>query len=232
MKCNHCGLEIPDDSKFCGACGKQTQAAGETVCPSCAAKATAGQQFCVKCGAKLVADAAGDLPGHPVASATAQQVAKQAVTESGVQPAGVLLRCLDGIIDTAVLFIIGFIIALFTGQTTKDGFDLQGFAALVWWLIGIGYYVIFEGKFGSTPGKMLLGLKVIKTDGSPCDTKAAIIRTAGRILDNFLLIGVLVIAFSKRKQRLGDKFAGTLVIKTKSIKLSQVKNNSFNNFDD
>lgn len=231
MKCNHCGTVLPDDSNFCSACGKPPQMVTEIVCKVCGTKAAKEQRFCAKCGAQLAKQTATTMQNQHFKSPEPLP-AQPAKAEGSLQYAGVLLRCLGGIFDAIVLFILGFFIALLTGQTTGDGFELYGFSAFVWWMIGFVYYAAFECKLGATPGKMVIGLRVIKTDGEVCDCKAAVIRTICRIIDNFFFIGVLIMLFSKRNQRFGDHMANTVVIKAKSIKFNQCKDNQFDSFND
>jgi hypothetical protein len=53
IKCPACGLEGPDDSKFCGGCGKSIPsgpAPSLARCPSCDAEMAQGIKFCGKCG--------------------------------------------------------------------------------------------------------------------------------------------------------------------------------------
>ena len=83
------------------------------------------------------------------------------------------------------------------------------------------YYLVFEAFWSRTPGKFIQGLEVRKLNGGKCDLKAAIIRTGLRILeaDPLLLGGLpagIAIISSKRKQRLGDMLARTVVITKKS----------------
>ena len=227
MKCNHCGTTLPDDSNFCSSCG-QTPQKTAVFCPACQAELTPEHRFCTKCGAQLAPSAATAVSFKaplPAASNTVPAAAN-------LPPAGVFLRCLDGLIDVIVLFFLGFVIALFTSQTTSDGFELHGLPAFLWWLSGFIYYVAFESKLGATPGKLLLGLRVVKTDGTACDTKAAVIRTFCRIIDHLLIIGILIILFSKRNQRLGDHLANTVVLKVSAVKLRQVNHNQFHSFDE
>jgi uncharacterized RDD family membrane protein YckC len=86
-------------------------------------------------------------------------------------------------------------------------------------LIGYyGYFVLFEGTKGQTIGKMLLHIKVIKEDRSQCDLVAAIIRNLLRIIDGipgFYIIGVISISRSDKSQRIGDRIAKTVVVKSK-----------------
>lgn len=84
-------------------------------------------------------------------------------------------------------------------------------------LIVLGYFILFVGWRGQTPGKMLLGLKVIRVTGMEVGYTRAFIRWMGQIL-GFLSFGLgfLVVAFSRRKQSLHDKLAGTYVVRLPS----------------
>jgi uncharacterized RDD family membrane protein YckC len=80
-------------------------------------------------------------------------------------------------------------------------------------LIKLVYYTLFLGRSGQTPGKMLFGIKVIRTDGGPVTHGQALLRTLGYYINMFTLqIGFLWVAFDPRKQGLHDKIARTLEI--------------------
>lgn len=52
-KCTSCGVENPDDSRFCMGCGNAIAAGKESPgrkCPGCGAEAPAESKFCVGCG--------------------------------------------------------------------------------------------------------------------------------------------------------------------------------------
>jgi len=83
-------------------------------------------------------------------------------------------------------------------------------------LIGLLYFVLLEGLTGATIGKRLLKIKVVRQDGAPCGIGPALMRTILRIIDvlPFLyIIGMILIARSPLKQRLGDRVAKTIVVK-------------------
>jgi len=78
-------------------------------------------------------------------------------------------------------------------------------------------YVLFEGARSATPGKLAVGLRVVKYDGRPCGWAAAFKRSMLRPVDALpivipYLVGAAVAGLSSRRQRLGDAFAGTLVV--------------------
>ena len=101
--------------------------------------------------------------------------------------------------------------ASFTTQTTIDWIWL----ALLW----VAYYALLEGLFGATVGKRLAGLRVTDLEGRGIGWQAAILRNLARLLDAlpflYLLGGILTLS-SRQHQRLGDRFAGTLVVPTSS----------------
>lgn len=76
------------------------------------------------------------------------------------------------------------------------------------------YFIYFHGAKGQTPGKMLLKLKVIQTNGRDMTYGKALLRFLGYIINQFtLMIGFLWVAFDKEKQGLHDKIAGTYVVR-------------------
>lgn len=91
-------------------------------------------------------------------------------------------------------------------------------------LIFSGYFVVFEWMWnGQTPGKRLMKLRVIRDDGRPLTLWEAIARNLLRIGDavpGFILpvysVGLIVIFLSSRDQRLGDIFAGTVVVRERT----------------
>jgi len=89
--------------------------------------------------------------------------------------------------------------------------------AILFFVVYLAYFVVLEALWSRTFGKLFQGLVVRKLDGRPCDWKAALVRSALRIIEvNPLLFGGLpaglVIIASERKQRIGDLLAGTLVV--------------------
>lgn len=77
------------------------------------------------------------------------------------------------------------------------------------------YFVYFHGRTGQTPGKRLLHLKVIRTDGGPLGFDKAIERFFCYLISLLpLYIGFIMITFNKNKQGLHDIIAHTYVIKT------------------
>jgi uncharacterized RDD family membrane protein YckC len=78
------------------------------------------------------------------------------------------------------------------------------------------YFTWFHGSAGRTPGKMLLGLRVVQATGEPMTFGLAFLRWVGYIVSKIVLyLGFFWIAFDRRKQGWHDKIAGTLVVMSK-----------------
>ena len=81
-------------------------------------------------------------------------------------------------------------------------------------LVGMIYFTGFHGIAGRTPGKMLLGLRVIQASGDPITPGIAFLRWVGYLISGSLFcLGFLWAAFDGRKQGWHDKIAATLVIR-------------------
>lgn len=133
-----------------------------------------------------------------------------------MQTVGVFPRFVAIFIDSILLGIVGYLMALPFGAATSTGFNLTGAPAFLFFLVAIAYYVVLETTQGATLGKMAMGLRVVRLDsGGPIDWKASIIRNLLRVIDGFFfyLVGALCVWFSKNRQRLGDMAAKTVVVR-------------------
>ncbi len=85
-------------------------------------------------------------------------------------------------------------------------------------LLWIFYGILLETWKGQTVGKMILGIIVVKENGEPCDFLAALLINVMRIIDylpTLYILGFIVMAITEKRQRLGDRLAGTVVVKIK-----------------
>ena len=82
-------------------------------------------------------------------------------------------------------------------------------------LLVFGYHPFFEEIWnGLTPGKRAFGLRVIETDGQPVGLGPVLLRNFFRPIDIAVVaIGLFLILFTRRRQRLGDLVAGTIVVR-------------------
>jgi uncharacterized RDD family membrane protein YckC len=88
---------------------------------------------------------------------------------------------------------------------------------VVLFLIFFGYFILFEAlSNGQTPGKKMLGIRVVRDGGYPLDFMASVIRNlirVGEIAIGFYALSAVVAVFSPLNKRIGDLAAGTIVIR-------------------
>lgn len=103
-----------------------------------------------------------------------------------------------------------------TSEVTAIGFPMSFLATLA-------YDTLAEGLHGSTPGKMILGLTVLEERGGFCGLPAALGRSLAFFIDSlvFGLPALNSMRRSKRSQRLGDRWAHTVVVYRRSLQPSQ-----------
>jgi len=90
---------------------------------------------------------------------------------------------------------------------------------LAFLLVMFLYFVLFEGLSGATPGKRVLGLRVVGADGTPVGLTRALVRNVLRVVDGLPALGIVaavLIASSDERARFGDRVAETRVVRTRS----------------
>jgi uncharacterized RDD family membrane protein YckC len=77
------------------------------------------------------------------------------------------------------------------------------------------YNFILEGRYGFTIGKRIMGLRVLKVDGTKIGYQDAFIRNFTKYFEMFLAIDVLIMLMilRKEKQRGSDRIADTIVVR-------------------
>jgi uncharacterized RDD family membrane protein YckC len=88
------------------------------------------------------------------------------------------------------------------------------------WFYHMGFEVFGNGQ---TPGKRMMGIRVVRSDGSPVDAGASFLRNLLRFADGFLylyLIALLSMIVSPGFRRIGDWAGGTLVVYTSRVRLN------------
>ncbi len=130
----------------------------------------------------------------------------------------IIFALILGFVITAIFFTAFFTTLLLSSAnvTLIKEFIVVFITPLMFLFLFWGYFTYFESKTGQTPGKKMLGIRVVTEDAKgPPSVWHAFIRNLLRIIDGQLLylIGVLLIWFSKKNQRLGDMLAHTIVVK-------------------
>jgi uncharacterized RDD family membrane protein YckC len=88
-----------------------------------------------------------------------------------------------------------------------------GLSTVIGIALGAAYEVYFLSAHGATPGKMALGLRVIRADGGPISPMLALGRHFALWLSGFILmIGYIMAGFDPEKRALHDRICETRVI--------------------
>jgi uncharacterized RDD family membrane protein YckC len=139
--------------------------------------------------------------------------------------AGFVTRLVAFFIDRFVVAVFIAVVSAVVGFVTQSlqvnqWLGIEGWAGwLVASLLGafsfLTYFVYDVGCWllaGQTPGKRLMGLLVVQTDGQRLRLGPAIRRWFGYWLSAILFLGFLWVLVDNRRQALHDKLAGTLVL--------------------
>jgi uncharacterized RDD family membrane protein YckC len=130
---------------------------------------------------------------------------------------------LDLLIQLAIAAVVALILALFGFFTLfghKSGQAIAlSIAILLFFAIFYAYFVFFEADDGRTPGKRLIGIRVVRDGGFPLDFSSALIRNVIRVLEaalGFYAVSAACVLASPQNKRLGDMAAGTLVVRERT----------------
>jgi uncharacterized RDD family membrane protein YckC len=130
-----------------------------------------------------------------------------------LRPAGLVPRALAFAIDLAIRGLLLLVLFIVLGLLGQFG---MGLATILLFLVTWWYMVLFEVlNQGRTPGKQLLGLRVIHDDGTPVGWAASLTRNLLRFVDILpfaYTLGILSCLNHPAFKRLGDLAAGTLVV--------------------
>lgn len=133
--------------------------------------------------------------------------------------AGFWIRVAAAIIDTALVMLVTLPILLsIYGWSYFDGsagYGVSGFADLFFsWIAPALAVIAFWLVRQATPGKMVVGVKVVDAHtGGPLSIGQSVGRYLAYFVSIFpLCLGLLWVAFDRRKQGWHDKLAGTVVV--------------------
>lgn len=139
-----------------------------------------------------------------------------------LETAGVASRVCAGMIDAAVQFAILFVGAVIVAVAfgSKDGTDSARTTAsiVLVTIVLLGYPVVSETfSRGRTVGKAAVGLRAVTIEGGPITFRHAMLRMMGGLVDRYVppggVAGMLFVLGTRRRQRIGDLLAGTVVIR-------------------
>jgi uncharacterized RDD family membrane protein YckC len=137
-----------------------------------------------------------------------------------LRPAGVGSRGIAVAVDFTIQLVLTLLLLWFVAAVVSSVESAAGAAVFLVVFVGIllGYPVGFETLWrGRTPGKAVMGVRVVRDDGGPIRFRHAFVRgLVGVVLDRLgLSVGLLALVpmlSTARSKRLGDLAAGTFVV--------------------
>jgi uncharacterized RDD family membrane protein YckC len=130
-----------------------------------------------------------------------------------------LAQGLDVLVRFGLLWVLSFVAVAF--GTTGSSTPTIIIVVVGLFLIVFGYPAILEARWnGQTVGKRVFGLRVVTVEGAPVRFRHASIRSLLQIVDFFLpplgVSATFVALLNRQSQRLGDVFAGTIVLRERT----------------
>jgi len=198
-------------------------------------------RFCAECGRPTLPDELASFGGHmvcPECKNTYVQKLREGVAP-GMQAfhfGGFWIRFVAAMIDGIILAVVAGIgtalmfPALMTNTSLRPGaspeeammalgpmLGIMGASILLNAIVGCCYETFFVAKLGATPGKMALGLKVVRPDGGPISMGRAAGRYFAKMISSMILmIGYIIAGFDSQKRALHDMICDTRVIKNQN----------------
>jgi uncharacterized RDD family membrane protein YckC len=136
-----------------------------------------------------------------------------------------LALAIDTLIQAGLAFVVLLVVFFSRTAGAFAGFSDQWEVALLIlsvFLLMYGYFTCFEILWnGQTPGKRMIGLRVVKISGRPLTPAETIGRNLMRIVDSlpaFYAVGVIAALTNPQNKRLGDFVAGSIVVREGSLK--------------
>jgi uncharacterized RDD family membrane protein YckC len=161
------------------------------ACRECGKEVPEGAQYCPNCGAPV------QTPLQPRLAFWGE-------------------RFLAWLVDIIILGIATGLISLLTwapNLPTWFPFVNFGFSNIVYFL----YWTLMEGIYGRSLGKMLMRIKVTRSDGQPIDLAQAALESVGKafLLPIDLILGWIL--HPRKRQRIFNYLSGTIVLRAKNV---------------
>ncbi|MFJ8078987.1 RDD family protein [Streptomyces sp. NPDC096176] len=137
----------------------------------------------------------------------------------GLQPARLPSRALALVIDLALVLFAYLLLSIGLAMATAslDEAAVMALSIASFLLVLVGAPIAVETlSHGRSLGKLACGLRVVRDDGGPIRFRHALVRGAMgvvEILFSFGVIACIASLVSARGRRIGDVFAGTLVVR-------------------
>ena len=179
-------------------------------CQKCGNVLPEGAKFCSVCGTAVVAEEAPAAPAVPTAPAAPEA--------SGLKLAFWWERFVAWLIDVVIIGVVVGILGVFSllaGVTWWSGWPgwLPFFNFNLGGVIYFLYWMLMDGAYGQSFGKMVMRIKVTRLDGSEIGMSKAALESLGKafLLPLDCILGWIL--YPRRRQRLLNYLSETIVIK-------------------
>ena len=196
-------------------------------------------RYCAECGRPSAADELARFDDLLICPACKNNYAQK--LREGVPPvlavryAGFWIRFVAVIIDSIIMgFVSGVVQFMVMGSVLTsmaspppgvrpEDFMMEalgriGLATAIGLAINATYEAFFISRLGATPGKLAMGLKVVRPGGGPVSLGRAFGRYFGKMLSGMILaIGYIMAAFDAEKRALHDMICDTRVLRVRDI---------------
>ena len=197
-------------------------------------------RFCAECGRPTLPDELASFGGHMVCPECKNTYVQK--LREGVAPGarafrfgGFWIRFAASMLDGIILAVVAGIFSAFlfpafmsrglvrsNNPTPEEALTMiapmlgvMGAMFLLNMIVGCSYETFFIARLGATPGKMALGLKVVRPDGGPITAGRAAGRYFAKMISGMILmIGYIIAGFDSQKRALHDMICDTRVIKS------------------
>jgi uncharacterized RDD family membrane protein YckC len=180
-------------------------------------------QYCSECGQAWSQEELARFGDRLICAnckiAYTQKLREGVASAATLTYAGFWIRFIAALLDWVILFVAGMVVQLpfariLQSQRLEDALMAMGVVYLIDMAIGATYEGLFVSRFGATPGKMALDLKVVRPDGGPISLGRAVGRYFAKIVSGMvLMIGYIMAGFDSQKRALHDMMCDTRVIK-------------------
>jgi uncharacterized RDD family membrane protein YckC len=181
-----------------------------TYCKKCGNELPKGAKYCPVCGTPVTEEAA---PTAPVTQAKPEEQ-----FDSSLKLAFWGERFVAWLLDAIIIGILVSILGLFSliaGLTWWSGWPswIPFFNFNVGGVIYFLYWMLMDGLYGQSFGKMIMRLKIKRVDGGQINMSAGALESLGKafLLPLDCLLGWLL--YPKRRQRIFNYLSETIVVK-------------------
>ncbi len=146
-------------------------------------------------------------------------------------PASVGERILARMLDYLFIFLYLVLVVVIIQRLRLYQLGKEAWVFILYFLLyfpAIFYSLLMEVfNNGQSPGKRLMNIRVMKVDGSTPTVSSYLLRWLLYGVDRLCGIGLFIIIFSSKSQRLGDMAAGTIVVKERNYRNLRVSLREF-----